>query len=100
VERFWPAVCWSLVFRVGAHLRLLLEQGSIQEALDEGNFRLEADPDLSAHRLYQRARSRMESRFRRIPGFLPTLSIIASSAADETSFTEKVIREIAESGDS
>jgi hypothetical protein len=88
----------GIVLTAGSRSQHMLGRNVLAVGLDEGNFRLEADPDLTAHRLYEAAHSRMENRFRRMPGFLPTLSIIASSAADETSFTEKVIREIADSG--
>jgi len=88
----------GIVLTAGSRSQHMLGRNVLAVGLDEGNFRLEADPDLTAHRLYEAARSRMENRFRRMPGFLPTLSLIASSSADETSFTEKVIREIADSG--
>jgi hypothetical protein len=88
----------GIILTAGSQAQHLVGRNVLAVGLDEGNFRLEAEPDLSAHQLYAAARSRMENRFRQIPGFLPTLAIIASSAADETSFTEKVIREITESG--
>lgn len=64
--------------------------------LDEGNFRLEKDPDMTAYALYDSVRTRIANRFQRISNFLPAISIIASSAADESSFTEKVVSEIDE----
>jgi hypothetical protein len=87
-----------IVLTAGSQSQHMLGRNLLGVGLDEGNFRLEADPDFSAHQLYQAARSRMENRFRRMPGFLPTLGLIASSAADETSFTETVIRQIQDSG--
>lgn len=62
--------------------------------LDEGNFRIEADPNQQAYALYEQVRTRISSRFQKIEGFLPAISIIASSAEDESSFTEQVIRDI------
>ena len=64
--------------------------------LDEGNFRLEKNPDLTAYTLYDSVRTRIANRFQRHSYFLPAISIIASSAADESSFTEKVVNEIDE----
>ena len=64
--------------------------------LDEGNFRLEKDPDLKAYALYDTVRTRIANRFQKIASFLPAISIIASSAEDESSFTEKVCGEINE----
>lgn len=62
--------------------------------LDEGNFRLEANPDQQAYVLYDQVRRRISNRFQKIEGFLPAISCIASSAQDESSFTERVIRDI------
>jgi len=64
--------------------------------LDEGNFRLEKDPDLMAYALYDTVRTRISNRFQKIASYLPAISIIASSAEDESSFTEKVCSEIEE----
>lgn len=64
--------------------------------MDEGNFRLEKDPDLTAYTLYDQVRTRIANRFQKISAYLPAISIIASSALDESSFTEKVCEEIAE----
>jgi len=62
--------------------------------LDEGNLRLEAEPDLKAYELYDQVRGRIVNRFQKRSGYLPAISIIASSAADESSFTERIIKEI------
>lgn len=62
--------------------------------LDEGNFRLEQDPDMYAFELIEDLRARMVSRFRRTDAFMPGLSVVASSAAGESCFTEEQIREI------
>jgi hypothetical protein len=63
-------------------------------ALDEGNFRLEQDPDKKAYALYDQIRTRIANRFQKSEGFLPAISMIASSASDESSFTEMIIKEI------
>ena len=62
--------------------------------LDEGNFRLEKDPDVKAYALYDQVRTRLANRFQKIEGFLPAISVLASSASDESSFTETVVRDI------
>lgn len=67
--------------------------------LDEGNFRLEKNPNVQAYKLYSNVRARISNRFQRFKGFLPAISILASSAADESSFTEKVKKEIKEADD-
>jgi hypothetical protein len=64
--------------------------------LDEGNFRLEKDPDMKAYELYDSVRTRIANRFQKILSYLPALCVIASSAQDESSFTEKVVGEIEE----
>lgn len=67
--------------------------------LDEGNFRLEKDPHEYAFELFSDLRARMLSRFQRIGAFMPGLSIVASSAAGESCFTEQLIRQIESDGD-
>jgi hypothetical protein len=67
--------------------------------LDEGNFRLEKDPDQYAFELFGDLRARMLSRFRRVGMFMPGLSIVASSAAGESCFTEELIQQIRDDDD-
>jgi hypothetical protein len=62
--------------------------------LDEGNWRLESNPDVTAYKLYDEVRTRIQNRFQKLSGFLPAISILASSARDESSFTERVITDI------
>lgn len=62
--------------------------------LDEGNFRLEKDPNKEAYALYDQVRTRLANRFQKMEGILPAISILASSASDESSFTESVIHDI------
>jgi len=66
---------------------------------DEGNFRLENKPNMKAYQLFNEARQRFKSRFQKKSTYLPAISILSSSAADESSFTETVIKEIDASND-
>jgi len=77
----------------------LLGRNVLGVALDEGNWRNESNPDQKAYELYNEVRTRIANRFLRIQGFLPAISLIASSAKDESSFTEMVIKEIEEAKD-
>lgn len=88
---------WLTAGSKGQHI---LGRNIVGVVLDEGNFRLEAEPDLAAYELYDQVRTRLKNRFQKVSGFLPAISIIASSASDESSFTEKVIKEIESSNDS
>ena len=67
--------------------------------LDEGNFRLERDPQEYAAGLYADLRTRMVSRYQRLGGLLPGISIVASSAGQETCFTEQLIEQIEQADD-
>jgi LAGLIDADG-like domain/Intein splicing domain len=78
----------------GSKSQHVLGRNLIGVGLDEGNFRLEKDPDLKAYALYDEVRTRISNRFAKIASYLPALSVIASSAQDETSFTEKIVKEI------
>ena len=88
-----------LILCGGSQSQHFLGRNTLAIALDEGNFRLESDPQNSAYQLFAEGRARMASRFQIISGFLPGLSIIASSATDESAFTEKLTAEIAATGD-
>ena len=88
-----PSRIWVSGGSKGQHV---LGRNLIGIGLDEGNFRLEKDPDLKAYELYDQVRTRIANRFQKIASYLPAISIIASSAQDESSFTEKVCHEIAE----
>jgi hypothetical protein len=91
-------------FRVGLGRGLFITAGSkgwhvigrntMGVALDEGNWRLEANPDQRAYDLYGEVRQRIKGRFQQVTGYLPAISILASSARDESAFTETVINEI------
>ena len=85
---------WISAGSKGQHV---LGRNLIGVGLDEGNFRLEKNPDLTAYQLYDQVRTRIANRFQKIEGYLPALCVIASSAQDESSFTEKVSGEIEES---
>lgn len=84
----------EIYLTAGSKGQHVLGQNIIGVGLDEGNFRLEKDPDLKAYALYNQVRTRISNRFQKVAGFLPAISVIASSAADESSFTEQVIKEI------
>lgn len=77
----------------------IIGRNAMGVCLDEGNWRLEANPDQRAYQLYGEIMTRIQNRFQRISGFLPAISILASSARDESSFTEKVITEIRKADD-
>jgi hypothetical protein len=89
----------NLQISAGSKGQHILGRNSLGVMLDEGNFRLEKNPDQRAYKLYHEIRTRIKNRFQKRAGFLPAVSLIASSAADETAFTELVIKEIAEKND-
>lgn len=72
----------------------VIGRNTLGVVLDEGNWRLEAKPDMKAYKLYDEVRTRIKNRFQKVAGFLPAISLIASSARDESSFTEKVMADI------
>lgn len=72
----------------------ILGRNTMGVALDEGNWRIEANPDQRAYQLYDEVRTRIKNRFQKISGYLPAISLLASSARDETAFTEQVIADI------
>ena len=82
---------WITAGSKGQHI---IGRNVVGAGLDEGNFRLEKDPDLKAYALYDSVRTRISNRFQKLSTFLPALCVIASSASDESSFTEKVVTEI------
>jgi hypothetical protein len=84
----------SLMLTAGSKGQHLLGRNIIGVGLDEGNWRLEAEPDTKAYELFNEVRNRINNRFRKVAGYLPALSILASSAKDESSFTETIIKEI------
>ncbi|MGA9452320.1 MAG: hypothetical protein WBW41_13360 [Verrucomicrobiia bacterium] len=112
-DRGRPQANLEMILRVNAgtqgEFRITFAGGSKQQhqigrnvlcvGLDEGNFRLEQDPDMYAFDLFRDLRARMLSRIRRIGAFMPGLSIVVSSAAGESCFTEELIRQIDNDGD-
>jgi hypothetical protein len=78
----------------GSKSQHIVGQNTLGVMLDEGNARLEANPDVRAYKLYDEIRTRIKNRFQKTVGFLPAISILASSAKDETSVTERVMNEI------
>ncbi len=89
----------ALMLTAGSRGQHLLGRNIIGVGLDEGNWRLEAEPDNKAYELYNEVRNRINNRFRKVAGYLPAISILASSAKDESSFTEQVIAEINKAND-
>jgi len=89
----------DILFTAGSKGWHVLGRNVLGVALDEGNWRQEKDPDIRAYELYNEVRIRIANRFLRSTKFLPAISILASSARDETSFTEQVIKEISEAKD-
>ncbi|MHC4332499.1 MAG: hypothetical protein ACYSUV_01965 [Planctomycetota bacterium] len=86
-------------FTAGSKGWHVLGRNVLGVALDEGNWRNEADPDTKAYDLYNEVRIRIQNRFMRSSKFLPAISILSSSARDESSFTEVVIKEIEDAND-
>jgi hypothetical protein len=89
----------SVFLTAGSKGQHIIGRNVIGVLLDEGNWRLEADPDQKAYALYNEVRTRINNRFRKMAGYLPAISILASSARDESSFTEQVIKEVEKTND-
>lgn len=89
----------ALTLTAGSRGQHLLGRNVIGVGLDEGNWRLEKEPDTKAYELYNEVRNRINNRFRKVAGYLPAISILASSAKDESSFTETIIAEINKAND-
>jgi len=89
----------SIILTAGSRGQHLLGRNIIGVGLDEGNWRLEAEPDNKAYERPYEVRNRINNRFRKVAGYLPAISILASSAKDESSFTETVITEINKAND-
>jgi hypothetical protein len=89
----------NILLTAGSKSQHVIGRNTLGVCLDEGNWRLEANPDLKAYKLYDEVRTRIKNRFQKTAGFLPAISILASSARDESSFTEKVIKDIEEAND-
>ncbi len=84
----------DIILNAGSKGHHVIGRNVMGACMDEGNWRLEKNPDMSAYELYDEVRTRIKNRFQKISGFLPAISILASSAKDESSFTEKVIKDI------
>jgi hypothetical protein len=89
----------AIMLTAGSRGQHLLGRNIIGVGLDEGNWRLEAEPDTKAYELFNEVRNRINNRFRKVAGYLPAISILASSAKDESSFTETIIKEIEKAND-
>jgi len=84
----------GIILTAGSKGQHIIGRNTMGVFLDEGNWRLEANPDMKAYKLYDEVRTRIKNRFQKVAGFLPAISILSSSARDESSFTEKVISDI------
>ncbi len=85
----------NILLTAGSKSQHIVGRNTLGIALDEGNWRIEKNPDVKAYELYDEIRTRIKNRFQKTAGFLPAISILASSSRDESSFTENVIKEIA-----
>ena len=83
----------------GSQTQHLIGRNVLAVAMDEANARLDANPQNAAYELFSDARARMASRYQRLKGFMPGISIVASSAQDESTFTERLRQEIDIVGD-
>jgi hypothetical protein len=89
----------SIYLTAGSKGWHILGRNTMGVTLDEGNWRIEANPNQKAYQLYDEVRTRIKNRFQKISGYLPAISILASSARDETAFTEQVIADINKTND-
>lgn len=83
-----------LILKAGSKGWHLIGRNVMGVCLDEGNWRIESNPDEKAYKLYDEVRTRIQNRFQKFAGYLPALSILASSARDESSFTERIMKSI------
>ncbi len=88
----------SLHLISGSKAQHLIGRNIVGIGFDEGNYRLEKDQDATAFELYEVMRNRVLSRLKTREGYLPGITIIASSARDESSVTEQVRHEIEAAG--
>jgi len=82
-----------ITFTGGSKAQHQIGRNTLVVGIDEANFRLEKNPQQYGYSLFTDVRTRLTSRFQR-GGFMPGLTIVASSAADESSMTEQVIQQI------
>jgi len=84
----------NMMLVAGSQGQHVLGRNTLAVAMDEGNWRREANPDEKAYKLYDEIRHRITNRFQKVAGFMPGICLLASSARDESSFTEQVITDI------
>ena len=84
----------GILLTAGSKGHHVIGRNTLGVFLDEGNFRLEKNADMSAYKLFNEVRTRIKNRFQKTAGYLPAISIISSSAKDESSFTSKIIDDI------
>jgi len=78
----------------GSRPQHMIGRSIIGVGFDEGNYRLEKNQDTSAFEIYEAMRNRLISRLKTRGGHLSGITIIASSARDESSLTEQIRLEI------
>jgi hypothetical protein len=88
----------SLHLISGSRSQHLIGRNIIGIGFDEGNYRLEKNQDAKAFELYGTMRNRVLSRLKTRVGYLAGITIIASSARDESSLTEQIRLEIEAAG--
>ncbi len=84
----------NIFLTAGSQSQHIVGRNTLGVAMDEGNWRREKNPNKSAYKLFDEVRTRLKNRFQKVAGYLPAISILASSARDESSFTEQVIKDI------
>jgi hypothetical protein len=89
----------QMIISGGSQWQHQIGRNILAVGFDEANYRLEKDGAEAAHELFGDLRARIVSRFRKIGAFNPGLTIVASSAADQSCFTEELMAQIEEDGD-
>jgi hypothetical protein len=90
---------FCITFSGGSKSQHQIGRNVLAVGLDEGNSRLEQDPHEYAANLFIELRARMSSRFQRLSRFMPGLSVVVSSAGEESNFTEQLIGQIEKDAD-
>lgn len=84
----------NIFLTAGSQSQHIIGRNTLGVAMDEGNWRREKNPNKSAYKLFDEVRTRLKNRFQKVAGYLPAISMLASSARDESAFTEQVIKDI------
>jgi hypothetical protein len=84
----------GIFLTAGSQSQHIIGRNTLGVAMDEGNWRRDKNPNKAAYKLFDEVRTRLKNRFQKVAGYLPAISLLASSARDESSFTEQVIKDI------